>query len=78
MATGPDDLEMDVNTNFLHATLKLSMWRVLIETKYHYSEVSKLTKSSKIKTTGYSFTYEMRYEDVLRGKSAQPKKSFRR
>lgn len=75
MATGSDDPEMDVNRNFLNATFKaINVWRVLNETQNRYGEVSKLTNSSKTKTAGYSVTYGMRYKDILRAKSAQPKK----
>ena len=79
VATGPEDLEMDVNTNVLHNTFKgMNVSRVLADTQNRYGEVSKLTNASKVKTTEYSFTYEMRYKDILKSKNAQPKKSSRR
>ena len=79
VAMGPDDPEMDANTNFLHNTFKpMNVWRVLTKTQNRYGEVPKFTNSSKIENTRYSFMYGMRYKDILRGKSAQPKKSSRR
>ena len=79
VATGSDNPEMDVNTNSFHNTFKaINVSRVLTGTQNRHGEVSWLTNSLKMKTTGYSFTYGMCYKDIIRAKSAQPTKSSRR